>query len=297
MPTKGFHTVADMTLGEIAVHGDVLTDAFGNRSIDATVTYKGNTRHAQYVFIDGLEYQKNDNYWTFATIPKMLQILLLPMGVMTPAATFSTVGHAMSVSSQGSAPCGESTCDLFLASRATKLGETPMANVWHLSVDRKTHYLVSADSAFIDASGKTSVDYRSTFDRFDGVKVGYPAVTLPGKNTCNEGDSPAGHVKVCVNRALVDVYTVNVGDTEAIRAGAFKAEAGVSSPVVDGIALHCNTTKQPQPVDPKLADILKKSGMTDEFINAQLGQKTVASDCTVTSNGASIYTAHFDLSK
>jgi hypothetical protein len=295
-PEHGYHADSDFSVAGLHVHTNTLVDAAGNRDVVASIEGSGKRAEQEFLLMSGLLYAKTGNTWSIATSgPPAFVAALLGAGQYPPASNYSALGHI--VKSEGSAPCGTSTCTKYATSGVSKFNGQTAAVVTHLFIDQQSHMLAALDGTTFDVSGKALASVRTTFDTFAGEKIDIPDIAVSVTPTCYVADGKAaGTLDLCLykNAFSTNFYALKAGDKLVLRASEAALANPVASPVVDGLTLMCSAQKQTQAVDPKLADSLRQSGMTDDQIAAQLGEKTVASDCTVTSNGVLVMQQHFD---
>jgi hypothetical protein len=293
-PPRGYRSQVDLTA--VGAHFTItaLTDPFGNRDVDATISANGKTTRQEYLFMSGLAYVKTGDTWSLATnLPPAFMRVMFLAGVYPVAAGMA----GRIIHPNGTAACGASTCSLYVSSQATKVQEKPAVTVSHYSVDKATNTLVALDATTFDTSGQAISQIHASFDQFGGQKLPVPAIAVTTQPTCYASNTSAGALSLCLFRGSysLDVYTLTVNGQLALRANeTVLASNPVSSPVVDGLTLGCSVKKQTNVVNPNLVATLKQTGMTDEQIAEQLGQKAVSSDCTVSSGGAPVMTQHFD---
>ncbi len=294
MPTHGYRSQSDVTAAGAHATFTVLADSYGNKDVDATLEANGKTTRQEYLFMDGLAYVKAGDNWALArNLTPAFTVLLMTAGTYPQAANYSAIGRV--VQRQGEGPCGAVTCLQYVSTRVTKSNEKPTVNVTHLAVDKSTNQLTSLESTTYDATNKVLNQMHAAYDVVP-QHLAVPTIVDPVTPTCYLSNGSIGAINLCLYKGdySFDLYTISVNGQLALRATDASAANGVSSPVIDGLTLQCATKKQPAAINPDLAATLKQSGMTDDQIAQQLGEKPVASDCTVSSNGTPVMTQHYD---
>ena len=295
-PTHGYHSQSAITTASgVRFTATAITDAVGDRDVDATIDANGKSFHQEYLLMGGLVYTKAGDNWALATNlqPAFTKMLFLA-GVYPVSSGYNANGTV--VRSQGTAPCGASTCSVYVSSKITKFNEQQAVTVSHLNVDKAADELVSLDVSTFATDGKTLMSLHSTFDQFEGERLSVPAIAMTVTPICYLSTTKIGALDLCLYKGVynADIYTLTDDGRLAMRVNEALFANAVPSPVIDGLTLQCVVKKQSTTVDPNLVATLKQSGMTDEQISAQLGEKPIGSDCTVNLNGATVMTQHYD---
>lgn len=294
VPPHGYRVRSSTAFGNATFSQTSLVDGYGNRDVDLTLSVQGRTTHGEYLVMDGLTYLKSGSAWAPVSLDRATAAVILSATYPLPS-LFAP--PARTVSDQGMGKCAVGTCKLFLASGVSKLEEQPVVTVWHVAVDPQTSYLSSVDSTIVRSNGSNFMKMNEQFDQYDTVHLAVPDISAPAATSqCEKATASIGSVDVCVIKGMFadDVYTLRVGDTLALRASETSVENGTPSPVLNGVTLRCDPKRQSQTVNPALAQTLERSGMSDAQIAATLGERTVASDCTVLSGSNPVAAVHFD---
>ncbi|HUA08330.1 MAG TPA: hypothetical protein VMA98_03585 [Candidatus Acidoferrales bacterium] len=294
-PAHGYRSHGDLTYKGTHLLVTALTDAAGDHDIDATIEANGKKFHQEYLFMDGITYAKVGDTWALQTnLPPAYATFLITAGGYPVPAILNSGGRI--VKFEGETPCGSSTCSKYVVSAIIKLNEKPTAVIQHILVDRALNELIAIDAKSVDAGGAVLGETHMKFDQFDGIRIPVPAIVSTTTPVCYLSNTTAGAMNLCLYKGMFtsDVYTLTVNGQLALRASEIALANGVTSPVVDGLTVQCSVKKQAVTVDPSVEANLKQSGMSDEQIAAQLGQRETGSDCTVNANGAPVMTQHYE---
>jgi hypothetical protein len=270
-PSHGYTSHYVATGGSQTITVDESVDAYNNREADIGLEAGPNSFKHHYMLMDGLLYVRgNDGMWQLdagAEAPVLTATMVIA-GYWPPA-----VFRSAAVSTQGTGPCGNSTCSLYLASLATTKGDKPEAQVSHLAIDQTSRLLVSAQLTMFDASGAKLRDSNAQFGGFEGQHLTVPVVAPnpAEKSQCNDATFGSDHLELCLIRGPLypAMYTLRIGETLVMRAGGSAASTGQTSPVRDDVFLKCQ-------------------------IEPQLDEAQTASDCTVTIGDQPALVAHYD---